>query len=70
MSICTLDIIADLSKRWQVILFTRPLIKIKRTLKMIPHLLKQNGIARMLTPIMLLPKLTVDLKVPIFFDHK
>ncbi len=63
--------IADFSRRWQHILTRKSLMMTMTVARRIPHCLKQNGIARMLTPIMLLAIVITDLNVILtgYFSH-
>jgi hypothetical protein len=54
---------ADFSNRWQAILTTSELASNINVASKIPHCLKQNGMAKMLTPMMLLAIVTMNLNV-------
>ena len=55
--------IADFKSKWQLARFNRFDAIIKTTLRTIPHFLKQYGIVKILTPIILFPKFIVCLNV-------
>jgi len=55
-----LDSRLDRKSKWHPNLLRRPLEMIKRMERAIPQDLKQKGIVRILTPMMLFPRLTIS----------
>ena len=59
---------ADFRSKWHAILTMNPLRTIIRVARRMPHCLKQKGIARMLTPMMLLASVITDFNVILVWE--